>query len=137
VASPHTYVEFPAATKVRYLKLLNIHTPGSGKFAVSDLRVFGVGDSKPPAIVSGLIVNRDGKDRRKVSLKWNASDGATSYQIRYGIDADHLNQNYLLRAVPNPEVTLYTLNNDPPYFFTVDALNDSAVTNGTDIQKTP
>ena len=61
----------------------------------------------------------------------------TNYQIRYGIGTDILNQNYLMPAKPQPQVTLYSLNSDPVYFFAVDALNDSGVTTSTDIQKTP
>jgi hypothetical protein len=130
-ASPHAYVEFDKPVKARYLNLANLEMPGGGKFAVSDLRVFGnIGDPLPKA-VSQLHVTRPKEDRRVVTLLWEVAEGAKEYVIRYGIAKDKLYQSQLVRADQRTEITLYSLNSEPAYFFRVDALNDAGVTVGT------
>ena len=38
---PHDYVELAAPAQARWVRVVNVHTPGGGTFAVRDLRVFG------------------------------------------------------------------------------------------------
>jgi hypothetical protein len=125
VASPHHYAQLEKPVRARYLRLTNVHTPGGGKFAVSDLRVFGVGDGPAPAPVEGVQVQRDSGDRRKVTVSWGPSDGAIAYLVRYGIETNHLNQHDLVRGGDAMSITLYGLNREPGYHFAVDAINDA------------
>jgi hypothetical protein len=130
VASPHTYAAFGQPLRARYFKLENVFTPAGGKFAVSDLRVFGVASGDPPAAVNGLTAKRDAKDRRKVVLTWKPSKGATAYLIRYGAEPSKLYQHRLVQGGDVSSATLFCLNHDPAYAFAIDALNPSGRTSG-------
>ncbi len=122
--SPHTYLAFDEPVRVRFLKVTCISMPAGGKFAVSDLRVFGNGDGAAPAAVKELVAKLDAADRRKVELSWDAVDGAWSYLIRYGVGKSKLYQSHLVRANAGTKVSLYCLNVEPEYWFRVDALNE-------------
>lgn len=128
VASPHTYAAFDPPVRARYFKLQNLQMPAGGKFAVGDLRLFGVGTVAPPQAVNELAAQRDPQDRRKVTLTWTPAERAESYLIRYGITADKLYQHHLINGGDAAAVTLYCLNNDPPYFFRIDAINSGGRT---------
>jgi xylan 1,4-beta-xylosidase len=127
-ASPHTYVEFDHPIRLQFLKVTNVQTPAGGKFAVSDVRAFGIAPGDPPAAVSDLSAKRDTADRRKVTLSWTPSDRATSYLIRYGITKDQMYQHDLVMNGKAKELKLYNLNGQPPYVFRIDALNASGRT---------
>jgi hypothetical protein len=136
-ASPHTYVEFAKPIKMRFLKVTNVQTPAGGKFAVSDIRAFGIAAGNPPSPVTDLSAKRDDADRRKVTLTWTPSDRATSYLIRYGITRDQLYQHDLVPGAKTKELKLFNLNGEPPYVFRIDALNASGRTMSTAIVQTP
>jgi len=129
-ATPHAYVQLDHPVTARMIKLFNVFTPAGGKFAVSDLRVFGVGTGSPPARASDLIVKRDTTDRRKVTLTWKPASGATSYLIRYGTVTDKLYQHHLINHADATSVTLYCLSSDPSYVFRIDTINDNGLTKG-------
>jgi hypothetical protein len=63
-------------------------------------------------------------------VRWMSVDGAAAYLVRYGITPDKLNQHHLVRGRDVSEVTLFSLNNDPPYHFRVDAMNGSGMRRG-------
>jgi hypothetical protein len=136
-ASPHTYVEFDHAIKLRYLKVTNVQTPAGGKFAVSDVRAFGIAPGDPPAPVAQLSAKRDTADRRKVTLTWTPSERATAYLIRYGITKDQMYQHDLVMDGKAKELKLFCLNGQPPYVFCIDALNASGRTMSDAIAQTP
>jgi xylan 1,4-beta-xylosidase len=136
-ASPHLYVQFDQPVRTRFVRLENHHTPGRGKFAVSDLRVFGIAEASPPAATAAPDVRRDPNDRRKVTVSWQPVAGATSYLIRYGIDPDVLNQHHLVPPGERCEVTLHSLNSTPGYYFTIETLNDAGRTPGTSASHAP
>ncbi|HTL30912.1 MAG TPA: family 43 glycosylhydrolase [Tepidisphaeraceae bacterium] len=137
VASPHTYVQLDQPTPARYLKVENIFTPGNAKFAVSDFRIFGINDGNVPAPTEYLKATRDPNDRRIVRLAWKPADGASSYLIRYGIDPAKLYHHYLVRGGESKELTMYSLNHEPGYYFRIDSLNDSGVTSGAETTEAP
>jgi hypothetical protein len=112
------------------LNLENVFTPAGGKFAVSDLRVFGVAPGDPPPAVTALTVKRDAKDRRKVMLSWKPSAGASGYLIRYGPVPYKLYQHRLISGGDASSATLFCLNQEPPYTFAIDALSPSGRTKG-------
>jgi hypothetical protein len=137
VASPHDYIEFPQPVRARYLKLVNVSAPGGGKFAVADLRAFGVAEGDKPDPVRQLAATRDPGDRRKVTLTWSPAAGAKAYLVRYGIAADKLYQHEFVRGGEKDRLTLYCLNHDPAYFFRIDAINDSGRTEGRAAAQVP
>lgn len=135
--SPHTYAQLEEPVRARYVRVTNVHTPAGGKFAVSDLRVFGVAEGSKPAAVATLAANRDASDRRKVFLRWSPADGASAYLVRYGVSPDKLYQHALVTGLHVRDLTLYSLNHEPPYHFRVDAVNESGVTDGTATAEAP
>lgn len=66
----HDYVELNIPKKIRYIKVENIHSPKGGKFALSDLRVFGKGNGKRPVISKNITAERDKKDARYSTVIW-------------------------------------------------------------------
>ena len=60
----------------------------------SRLRVEG----SKPAPVKEVTAQRDANDRRKVTVSWPPSEGASAYVVRYGIDARTLYQHDLVRG---------------------------------------
>jgi hypothetical protein len=136
-ASPHTYVELDPPTRMRFLKVTNVQTPAGGKFAISDVRAFGVAPGETPSPVTDLSAKRDDADRRQVTLSWTPSSRATSYLIRYGITRQQMHQHDLVPGGKAKELKLYNLNGEPPYVFRIDALNASGRTVSTTYAQTP
>jgi hypothetical protein len=127
--APHEYVQLDTPVTARWLRITNVHTAAGGKFAVRDLRVFGVSDADAPGVVSGLTVNRSAGDERSVMLRWNRSAGATGYIVRFGITPERLYANHQVNDVDS--LTINALNTGERYWFTVDALGEGGVTRGT------
>src|SRR5664280_1861083 len=70
VDNRHDYTELSEPVAARYVKLTNVFTPDSGKFAVKDLRVFGNPDKAKFTKVSDVMVVRDPEDRRDATITW-------------------------------------------------------------------
>ena len=127
--TPHDYITFAEVVKSRYVRIYNVHTP-DGRFSISGLRVFGINpDVAKPAQASMAKVERNAADRRSVTLSWNAVEGATGYNIRYGISPDKLYLNHTIHG-DKTSLTINSLNTEEEYFFTVDAFNEAGVTEG-------
>jgi hypothetical protein len=92
--------------------------------------MFGVGAGAAPQAVKDLAVARDSTDRRKVLLSWKPAAGATAYLVRYGITPHQLYQHDFVAGGDATGVTLFGLNNDPPYHFRIDAINAAGRTTG-------
>jgi hypothetical protein len=137
VAAPHDYVEFAQPLRARFVRVSNVYTPAGGKFAVAELRAFGIAEGTKPEPVRQLSAARDASDRRKVTLTWAPAAGAKAYLLRYGIAADKLYQHEFIRGGEKKELTLYCLNNDPGYTFRMDAINDSGRTEGEAAAQVP
>ena len=127
---PHDYIEMNVPVKARYIKLTNYKVPG-GTFAISGLRVFGNGGGKAPAYVENLAIERSETDRCVVKLKWNKVREAIGYNIRYGSQIDKLYQNY--QVLGDDSLTIRSLNGLQKYYFTIDAFNESGITQGKKI----
>ena len=121
----HAYFQLPNKVNCRYLKINNIQVP-SGNFAISGFRVFGKGFGNVPEKVSNLKAIRNKEDKRSVTLTWDKSKGANGYNISYGVDKDHLYQNYIVYG--NNSVTINSLNTNCHYFFTIEAFNENGIT---------
>ena len=122
---PHAYVELDPPVRARHIRVTSRRVP-TGTFAVSGLRVFGMGSGRPPAAVSELGVERDPNDRRRASLRWNAVAGATGYDVRFGVDSTKLLRSHLVYA--DSTLELRSLDTDTRYWFTVDAFNENGIT---------
>lgn len=123
----HDYVELAKSVTARYIRLTNHHVP-SGKFAVSGLRIFGKGNGKHPQQISAFEADRNPEDECQITLKWNKVANAVGYNIRYGIHPDKLYQNY--QVFDTNTLSINSLNRLQKYYFTIDAFNETGITNG-------
>ena len=121
VDNRHDYTELSEPVKARFVKLTNVFTPDSGKFAVKDLRIFGNPDKAKLTEVTDLMAVRDPEDRRDATITWRPVEGADGYVIRYGIEPNKLYNNYMV--YDKYTLTIHSLNKDPEYFFKVEAFD--------------
>jgi xylan 1,4-beta-xylosidase len=121
---PHEYIEFENPIKARYLKLENIHMP-TGKFAISGFRVFGNANDKKPGDVKTFFVLRTEKDKRSAWIKWSPVDNAYGYNIYYGTAPNKL-YNCIMIHDAN-EYWFKAMDSQKTYYFTVEAINESGV----------
>jgi hypothetical protein len=129
--SPHDYAQLDKPITARYARLVNVHTPGGGLFSISGFRLFGNGLGRAPEAVKELEAARDISDPRQVHVSWKPSKNADFYIIRYGVRRDRLWNNYqVYNATP---CDINSLNAGVGYYFTVDAVNDSGVSQGAKV----
>lgn len=128
VETHHDYAELSEPIKARYIKIVNVFTPDSGKFAIKDLRVFGNPEVTKFTLVTDVKVVRNPEDRREASLLWEPIKGADGYIVRYGIEPKKLYNSYMVYDANL--LTIYSLNKNPEYYFEVEAFD-----NGTDYYK--
>jgi hypothetical protein len=120
---PNDYVELGAPKTMRYVRYKNIHVP-TVNLSISDLRVFGVGEGKKPTQVKALAVTRQ-KDRRNASITWAAQPGAQGYNVLWGIAPDKLYSSWMLYG--KNALELKSLTSDQPYYFSIEAFNETGV----------
>nr|WP_199157753.1 family 43 glycosylhydrolase [Pedobacter sp. ASV2] len=129
---PHDYIELKQPVKARYIKLVNIHMP-TGKFAISGLRVFGNGGGAKPEEVKNFIVLRTEKDKRSAWLKWKPVNNAYAYNVYMGIAPDKL-YNCVMVYGTN-EYWYKGMDNQKPYYFSIEAINENGVSEKTQVIK--
>ena len=127
----HDYEPLPRSEMARYIRITNVHCPAGAVFSLSDLRVFGNGLSHPPAPVKELSVAMDPEDPRHALVRWQPVSDSSFQIVRYGIARDQLFQNY--QVYQTNTVSINSLNAGVKYYFTVDSVNDSGITPGTEI----
>ncbi|MDI3318517.1 discoidin domain-containing protein [Pinibacter soli] len=121
---PHDYVQLDNPVKARYIKLENIHMP-TGKFAISGLRVFGLGNGAKPDAVKQFIVLRTEDDKRSAWIRWQSVDNAYAYNIYVGTAPDKL---YNCIMVHNANDYFYkAMDKEIPYYFAIEAINENGV----------
>lgn len=125
---PHDYVQLERSVKARYVRLVNVHTPGASLFSISGFRIFGSGLGPAPARVKGVKAVRDAADPRRLHVSWQPVKNADFYIIRYGIARDRLFNNYQVYGTNQFDIN--SLNLGVAYCLTLDAVNDSGVTKG-------
>jgi len=130
--TPHDYVELDKPVNARYLRIENVHMP-TGKFALSGFRVFGKAAGKVPDTVKHFIGLRGDSERRNVWFKWQVSDDATGYNIYAGTSPDKLYNSILLYGVN--EYYFTGMERDKPYYFQIEAFNESGIGKRTSIIK--
>lgn len=128
---PHDYVELEKPVKARFIKLENIHMP-TGKFAISGLRVFGNSNLPKPEMVKDFIVLRTEKDKRSAWIKWQMSNDAYAYNIYLGTEPDKL---YNCIMVHNAnEYWFKGMDKEKTYYFSIEAINESGLSERTKVQ---
>ena len=121
---PHDYVVLEKPTEARFVKMVNIHMP-DGKFAIAGLRVFGKATGEKPALVKNFIALRGDSERRNVWLKWAVNPNATGYHIYFGSDPNKLYNSIMVYGVSEYYVT--AIEKDQPYYFQIEAFNESGI----------
>lgn len=129
---PHDYIELTKPVETRYLKIENIHMP-SGKFALSGFRVFGKGKGAAPDTVKNFIPLRGESERRNAWLKWQVNDNATGYNIYFGEAPDKLYNTIMVYGTN--EYYVKALEKDQPYYFQIEAFNESGISKRTQAVK--
>jgi xylan 1,4-beta-xylosidase len=117
----HDYTELADPVKTRYVKLTNVFTPDSGKFAVKDLRIFGNPKEAKFTKVEDVTVVRDPQDTRNAKLLWQPIDGADGYVVRYGIQPNKLYNDFMVYN--ENALSIHSLNRDEKYYFEVEAFD--------------
>jgi hypothetical protein len=121
---PHDYVQLAAPVEARYVRIENRHIP-TGKFALSGLRVFGLGHGERPKPVSRFQVLRGESDRRNAWLKWPQSADATGYVIRCGANPRKLYTSVMVYG--DNEYYFRAMDGDRPYYFAIEAFNENGI----------
>lgn len=124
---PNDYVEIGTPQNVRYIRYKNIHAP-TPNLAISDIRVFGLGQGKAPAAVKNLAVNRQ-KDRRDAMITWDAQKNVQGYNVLWGIAPDKLYSSWLV--YDKNSLDLRSLSIDQSYYFAVEAFNENGISERT------
>lgn len=129
---PHDYVELTRPVRTRFIKLENVQMP-TGKFALSGLRVFGLGNGEKPRPVRNFIVLRTDKDKRSAWIKWAPSTDAWAYNIFFGTEPGKL-YNCIMVHDAN-EYWFKAMDNRKPYFFQIEAINENGVSERTPVSR--
>jgi len=122
---PNAYLQLPEPVRLRYLRYVHGQV-GAANLAISDLRVFGNAEGKPPIAPRDVTVKRD-QDRRNAVVTWKPAPGAVGYNVRWGLRADRLNLSYQVFADRGTTLELRALNVDQSYVMAVEAFNENGV----------
>jgi hypothetical protein len=131
---PHDYIELAKPVEARFIKLENIRM-AAGDFALSGLRVFGLGHGAKPDTVKGFMVLRQEKDKRNAWLRWHPLSTATAYNIWYGIAPDKLYQSVMVYG--KNEYYLKAMDKNTAYYFCIEAVNENGVGQKTIVIESP
>ncbi|MGL5772436.1 MAG: family 43 glycosylhydrolase [Bacteroidales bacterium] len=121
--TPNDYVELDKPSRVRYIRYQNIEVP-TPNLAISDIRVFGIGEGKKPESVKRFSVERN-QDRRDAMITWAKQTNAQGYNIKWGIAPDKLYNSWLVYDTDS--LLLKSLSIDQSYYFTIEAFNENGV----------
>ncbi|WP_138433708.1 family 43 glycosylhydrolase [Winogradskyella algicola] len=128
IDAPNAYLVLDEPVKAKYVRYNNIKVPGNN-FAMSEVRVFGLGFGEAPNKVSNFKINRE-KDRRDASFSWDKVEGAQGYNIRWGIAPDKLYQSW--QVYDTNTHFMRCLDRDTPYYFTIEAYNENGISEQTE-----
>lgn len=121
----HDYLRFDGI-QVRYLKVTAEELPYGEDFALSGLRVFGIGAGEKTAAVTSF--DAEYTDPMTVKLTWESVPSAIGYDIKYGIAPDKLYCSHMVYDIN--EATLTTLNKGQRYYVRIDGFNEVGITEG-------
>lgn len=129
--TPNDYIELESAVSTRYIRYKNIEVP-TPHLAMSEIRIFGIGNGKKPAPVKNFQLKRQ-MDRRDISLHWTKQNNAQGYNVRWGIAPDKLYSSWMVYG--DNELLLKSLNTDQIYYFAIEAFNENGVSELSAITK--
>lgn len=129
---PHALILLDAPAEYRLIRVRADRVPFDGPFAVSGIRVFGVGVGEPPAETTPRAVRTDGMT---AELEWPPVDGAHGYNIRYGHAPDRLYHSWLVYE--QNHLRLPSLNDGETVWVSVDSFNENGVTPGRAFEVPP
>lgn len=124
----HVFIELAQPTAYRFVRVTGFAQPYGGRFAISGLRVFGLGAGQPPAPATASA-RRTGPLNADVT--WTAVPGVQGYNLRYGLAADKLYASWQLDARTSHD--LGALNAGHDYWVAVDSFNENGITRGTPV----
>jgi xylan 1,4-beta-xylosidase len=122
---PNAYIELLKPVKTRFIKYEHVYV-ASHNLAISDIRVFGLGDGKLPETPQHFKAKRD-TDPRNVFISWDPVPGVTGYNIRWGIKPDKLYQTYQRFGDEGNLLEIRALNKGQDYYFAIEAFNENGV----------
>lgn len=129
--TPNDYVQVEQPGRVRYVRYRNIEVP-TPHLAISDLRIFGLGEGKRPARVKTWQAERQ-PDRRDVLLRWTDVPHAQGYNIRWGIAPDKLYNSWLVYGCN--EWLLKSLTRGQRYYFALETFNENGVSELSEVKE--
>lgn len=121
--TPNDYVQLDTPRRARYIRYRNIEIP-TPYLAISDVRVFGIGEGKKPQPVKNFRVVRQ-SDRRDALLTWTRQSGVQGYNIRWGIAPDKLYNSWMVYNQDSLLVKSLTVGQE--YYFAIEAFNENGV----------
>ncbi|WP_420574644.1 family 43 glycosylhydrolase [Kordia sp.] len=127
--SPNAYIVLKHPVKAKYIRYNNIKVPGNN-FAMSEVRIFGLGLGEVSNKVANVKINRE-KDRRNTSLSWDAVENAQGYNIRWGIAPDKLYQSW--QVYDTNTHFMRCLDKDSSYYFTIESYNENGISEQSEI----
>lgn len=130
--APNAYIVLNQPVNAKFVRYKNIKVPGQN-LALSEIRVFGTGIGKKPAVVTDFVVKRE-TDRRDAAFSWKKVEGAQGYNIRWGIAPDKLYQSWLIYE--DAELLMRCLDKETTYYFTIEAFNENGISEPSGIIKT-
>lgn len=128
--TPHDYVQFAEPVQTRFIKIVNVEMP-TGRFAISDLRVFGKADGAAPGKVQSFAAARDPKDKRNLALNWSSVAGAYAYDIAFGVAPDKLYSSLLVYG--DDKYELHSLNTASNYYFRIRSVSESGLSEPSEV----
>jgi hypothetical protein len=127
---PNAYIELRRPVRARYIKYQHVYV-ASPNLAISDIRIFGSDEGLPPETPEKLRVRRD-TDQRNAFVSWHPSEGATGYNILWGIGRDKLYQTYQVFADKGTALEIRALTVGQDYYFAIEAFNENGVSKVSD-----
>lgn len=128
--TPNDYTELEFPEKVRYVRYKNIEVP-TPSLAISEIRVFGLGEGKAPQKVKKLNLERQ-SDRRDIAISWTPVKGAQGYNVLWGIAPDKLYSSWMVYDAN--ELFMKSLTVDQDYYFSIEAFNENGISERTEVQ---
>lgn len=128
--TPNDYVELEQPCEARYIRYRNIEVP-TPHLAISEIRIFGLGNGKAPARVKDFRATRHA-DRRDITLTWQPVKNAQGYNILWGIAPDKLYSSWMVYGNEGKHL-MKSLTTDQDYYFCIEAFSENGVSQRSEL----